>query len=145
MDRTAPLWDNGASQEHLMKKLILSTMAILWAGIAAADPVEGVWQTNPNDAGGYAYVQIAPCGDKMCGTIVKAFDSAGAEQAGGDVGKVMISAMTAAGEGSFGDGQLAAPGSDKVYPASMKVDVATLKVKVCPSLCKTLSWTKVPG
>ena len=80
-----------------MKKLILSTMAILCAGVAFADPVEGVWQTNANDNGGYAYVQIAPCGDKMCGTIIKAFDS------------------------------------------------DTLKVKVCPSLCKTLSWSKVAG
>ena len=60
-----------------MKKLILSTMAILCAGVALADPVEGVWKTTPNDKGGYAYVQIAPCGDKMCGTVVKAFDSAG--------------------------------------------------------------------
>ena len=128
-----------------MKKLILSTMAILCAGVAFADPVEGVWQTNANDNGGYAYVQIAPCGDKMCGTVVKAFDSAGAEQAGGDVGKAIITGMTLAAEGSFTDGQLTAPGGDSVYSASMKADGDTLKVKVCPSLCKTLSWSKVAG
>jgi uncharacterized protein (DUF2147 family) len=128
-----------------MKKLILSTMAILCAGVALADPVEGVWKTTPNDAGGYAYVQIAPCGDKMCGTVVKAFDSAGTEQAGGDVGKAIITGMTLAAEGSFTDGQLAVPGGDKVYPASMSVDGDTLKVKVCPSLCKTLGWSKVAG
>jgi uncharacterized protein (DUF2147 family) len=128
-----------------MKKLILATLAILTAGVAFADPVEGVWQTNANDNGGYAYVQIAPCGDKMCGTIVKAFDSAGAEQSGGDVGKAIIAGMTLAAEGSFTDGQLTAPGGDKVYPASMTVDGDTLKVKVCPSLCKTLSWSKVAG
>jgi uncharacterized protein (DUF2147 family) len=128
-----------------MKKLILATLAILTAGVAFADPVEGVWQTNANDNGGYAYVQIAPCGDKMCGTIVKAFDSAGAEQSGGDVGKAIIAGMTLVAEGSFTDGQLTAPGGDKVYPASMTVDGDTLKVKVCPSLCKTLSWSKVAG
>lgn len=97
-----------------MKKLILLTMAILCAGVALADSVEGVWQTNANDNGGYAYVQMAPCGDKMCGTIIKAFDSAGAEQSGGDVGKAIISGMTLAGEGSFTDGQLTAPGGDSV-------------------------------
>ena len=128
-----------------MKKLILSTMAILCAGVALADPVEGVWKTTANDAGGYAYVQIAPCGDKMCGTVVKAFDSAGAEQTGGEVGKAIITGMTLAAEGSFTDGQLAVPGGDKVYPASMTVEGDTLKVKVCPSLCKTLGWTKVAG
>ena len=128
-----------------MKQLILATLAILTAGVAFADPVEGVWKTNANDNGGYAYVQIAPCGDKMCGTIVKAFDSAGAEQSGGDVGKAIIAGMTLAAEGSFTDGQLTAPGGDKVYPASMTVDGDTLKVKVCPSLCKTLSWSKVAG
>lgn len=128
-----------------MQKMIISSMVILWTGVAVADPAEGVWQTNANDNGGYAYVQIAPCGDKMCGTIVKAFDSAGAEQSGGDVGKAIIAGMTLAAEGSFTDGQLTAPGGDKVYPASMTVDGDTLKVKVCPSLCKTLSWSKVAG
>ena len=53
--------------------------------------------------------------------------------------------MTLAAEGSFTDGQLTAPGGDKVYPASMSVDGDTLKVKVCPSLCKTLGWSKVAG
>jgi uncharacterized protein (DUF2147 family) len=128
-----------------MKKLILSTMAILCAGVALADPVEGVWKTTPNDKGGYAYVQIAPCGDKMCGTVVKAFDSAGAEQAGGDVGKAIITGMTLAAAGSFTDGQLVAPGGDKAYSASMTVDGETLNVKVCSVLCKTLGWTKVAG
>ena len=128
-----------------MKKLILTALAMVWAGAALADPVEGMWKTSPNDKGGYAYVQIAPCGDKMCGTVVKAFDSAGAEQAGGDVGKAIITGMTAAGEGSFTDGQLTAPGGGKTYPASMSVDGDTLKVKVCPSLCKTLGWSKVAG
>ena len=128
-----------------MKKLILSTMAILCAGVALADPVEGVWKTTANDAGVYAYVQIAPCGDKMCGTVVKAFDSAGAEQTGGEVGKAIITGMTLAAEGSFTDGQLAVPGGDKVYPASMTVEGDTLNIKVCPSLCKTLGWSKVAG
>jgi len=128
-----------------MNKLILTALAMVWAGAALADPVEGMWKTSPNDKGGYAYVQIAPCGDKMCGTVVKAFDSAGAEQAGGDVGKAIITGMTPAGAGSFSDGQLTAPGGGKTYPASMSVDGDTLKVKVCPSLCKTLGWTKVAG
>ncbi len=128
-----------------MKKLILTTMAILFSGAALADPVEGVWKTTPNDKGGYAYVQIAPCGGMMCGTVVKAFDSAGVEQAGGDVGKTIITAMTSAGEGSFTDGQLLAPSGDKTYWAAMTVDGDTLKVKVCPSLCKTFGWSKVAG
>ena len=127
-----------------MKKLILTTLAVLWAGAALADPVEGVWKTTPNDKGSYAYVQIAPCGDKMCGTVVKAFDSAGAEQAGGDVGNAIITGMTAAGDGSFADGQLTAPGG-KTYPASMAVDGDTLKVTAWSSSCKTLGWSKVAG
>jgi uncharacterized protein (DUF2147 family) len=53
--------------------------------------------------------------------------------------------MTLAAEGSFTDGQLTAPGGDSIYSASMKADGDTLKVKVCPSLCKTLSWSKVAG
>ncbi len=128
-----------------MKKMILTTLALFWAGASFADPVEGVWKTTPNDKGGYAYVQIAPCGDKMCGTVVKAFDSAGVEEAGGDVGKAIITGMTAAGAGSFTDGQILPPGGDKGYSASMAVDGDTLNVKVCSILCKTLGWSKVAG
>ena len=128
-----------------MKKLIIASMAVFFAGASFADPVEGLWQTPPNDQGGFSYVQIAPCGDMMCGTVVKGFDSAGVEQAGGDVGKTIITAMTSAGEGSFTDGQLLAPSGDKTYWAAMTVDGDTLKVKVCPSLCKTFGWSKVAG
>ena len=37
------------------------------------------------------------------------------------------------------------PFFDECPTASMKADGDTLKVKVCPSLCKTLSWSKVAG
>ena len=59
-----------------MKK-ILSMLAIVLATPAlAADPLEGLWQTQPDD-GAFAFVQIAPCGAALCGTMVRSFNADG--------------------------------------------------------------------
>ena len=51
----------------------------------AADPVEGLWKTLPDDNGKYGFVQIAPCGDKLCGAWARAFDQSGASGASSSV------------------------------------------------------------
>ena len=60
-----------------MRTTILAAALALVAGAAAADPVEGVWMTQPDDNGNYAHVTIAPCGAEICGVLGKGFDSAG--------------------------------------------------------------------
>ena len=60
-----------------MKKGILAAIFAVTAATAAlADPVEGVWKTQPDD-GAYAHVKMSPCGDAICGTIVKTFNDGG--------------------------------------------------------------------
>ena len=55
-----------------MKSLILAAGLVFAAGTAFADPVEGMWKTKPDDNGNFGHVQIAPCGAKFCGVLVKA-------------------------------------------------------------------------
>ena len=50
-----------------MRHIILAAALALGATAAAADPIEGVWQTQP-DEGAFAHVTIAPCGGAFCGT-----------------------------------------------------------------------------
>ena len=45
---------------------------VISATLANADPLEGTWQTEPDD-GAYAHIEIAPCGDKFCGKIARTF------------------------------------------------------------------------
>jgi uncharacterized protein (DUF2147 family) len=49
------------------------------AGMAWADPVEGVWQTRKDDNGNFGHVEIKPCGPAFCGTLVRAFNGEGKE------------------------------------------------------------------
>ena len=56
-----------------MKTFALATAFALMASAAmAADPIEGIWQTQA-DEGALAIVSIAPCGGAFCGTIAKTF------------------------------------------------------------------------
>jgi uncharacterized protein (DUF2147 family) len=49
-------------------------VAIAGAGSTAADPAAGLWQTGV-DRGTVAYVRIAPCGEAMCETIERSFNT----------------------------------------------------------------------
>src|SRR5690606_28112254 len=57
-----------------MTRTILAAVAALMLApvTALADPVDGLWQTEPDD-GRYAHVRLGPCGDRICGTIARTF------------------------------------------------------------------------
>ena len=60
-----------------MKRLVLGTLAaIAMAGTAAADPVLGVWKTEPDD-GAYGHVEMSMCGAAICGILIRSFDDTG--------------------------------------------------------------------
>ncbi|WP_284164475.1 DUF2147 domain-containing protein [Frigidibacter sp. SD6-1] len=129
-----------------MKKLALAAVVTLAAGAAFADPVEGVWKTKPDDNGNFGHVQIAPCGAKLCGVLIKAFDSAGAEKASENVGKQIVWDMTANGDGSYGGGKVWAPDRDKTYKSKMSLSGDTLSVSGCVlggAICRASDWTRV--
>ena len=70
----------------------------------AADAVEGVWQTKPDDNGNFGHIEIKPCGPAFCGTLVRAFDGAGAEIASPNIGRQIVWDMAAGGGGAYGGG-----------------------------------------
>ena len=127
-----------------MKTMILAA-AFALAGTAAmaADPIEGLWQTQA-DEGASAFVQISPCGGAFCGTIVKTY-KAGAEYASPNGGKQIVRSMKATGDGNY-EGQVWRPANDKVYNGKASVAGTTMKLSGCVAgglICKAQTWTKL--
>jgi uncharacterized protein (DUF2147 family) len=125
-----------------MKTLLTAAALCLAATAALADPVEGIWQTQVDD-GAYAYVKIAPCGAKICGTIARTFNSEG-EYASANIGKQLVWDMVPEGDGKYGDGKIWQPSTDKVYRSKMDLSGDRLKVSGCVGpICKKQTWARI--
>lgn len=131
-----------------MKHLLLaSVFGLGFAGMAAADPVDGTWKTAPGESGGYLYVTISACGSAICGTIKSAFDKEGAAIADYEhAGKKLIWDMGSDGGGSYSGGKIWAPDTDKTYKSKMSLSGSTLEVKGCVAgglICRGQDWKRV--
>ncbi|WP_417243085.1 DUF2147 domain-containing protein [Celeribacter sp.] len=128
-----------------MKKIIAT--AVLAFGLAtpafAADPVEGIWQTEVDD-GAYAYVTIAPCGANFCGTISRTFNSDG-EYNSPNKGKQIVRDMAPKGNGKF-EGKVWRPSNDKIYIGKLDLSGDRIKLKGCVAggmLCSSQTWARI--
>jgi uncharacterized protein (DUF2147 family) len=127
-----------------MTRLLIAAALALVAGAAAADPVEGLWKTQPDDNGNFGHVEIYACGDAICGVIRRAFDPSGADRPSENIGKRMIWDMHAEGGGDYGGGKIWAPDRDKTYSSKMALSGDTLKVSGCVlMICRAQVWTRV--
>lgn len=127
-----------------MKTLLTTAAAIVgFAGAAfAADPVAGTWQTQVDD-GAYAYVKIAPCGNKICGTISRTFRD-GAEFNSDTKGKPIVWDMVSQGGGNYGNGKILQPSTGKVYNSKMSLSGDRLQVSGCVGpICKKQTWARI--
>jgi len=128
----------------------------LQAAPAAAQPAAvGVWAT----VEGKSHVDIAPCGEALCGTIIwlkKPNDDAGQPLKDGHnkdeslrsrpiIGINLITDMQPDGDKEWGDGNIYNPEDGDTYSSSMSlVDADTLKVEGCVFVfCKEQIWTRV--
>lgn len=124
-----------------MKRLVLMTAATLFAASTAiADPVEGIWRTQEGENGGYAHVKVSPCGDKICGEIVKILNNSDTT----DVGRKIIWDMSASGGGKYSGGKIFAPDNGKTYKSKMALSGDALKVSGCVlGICRSQTWKRV--
>ena len=117
---------------------------------AAAPVVSGNWLT----LGGKAIVQIAPCGQALCGRIVKILkpdpgkpltDANNPDAALRSRPILGISILTGFTPGSDRwKGQIYDPQSGRTYRSELARDGTTLKVKGCfGPFCRTQQWSKV--
>jgi len=125
---------------------LLVTFAIA-PTMAIASDVHGVWSTEKNDEGGYVEVTVASCeseASKTCGVITRAIGKSGANPDYEHLGRIMIKDMKDNGDGTFSDGTIWDPGSDKTYKSKMVLKGDELDVDGCVSIfCKGQHWKRV--
>ncbi|MCX7889623.1 MAG: DUF2147 domain-containing protein [Rhodobacteraceae bacterium] len=126
-----------------MRHLVLAGVLALGPGAALADPIEGVWQTQPDD-GKYAHVTMAPCGPAFCGVISRTFDPGG-EYRGENIGRTLVIDMVPNGDGTY-SGQVWRPSNNRIYTGGATVSGDRMQLRGCVAgglLCKSQTWTRV--
>ena len=123
----------------------LAVIAVAHAGPAfAADPVVGMFKTQPDDNGNFGHVQIYECDNAICGVIRKAFDASGTPVESENIGKRMIWDMQSQGDGTYSGGKIWAPDRNKTYKSKMELSGSTLSVSGCVLIvCRAQTWTRV--
>ncbi len=123
----------------------LAVLAVVFVGPAfAADPIIGMFKTQPGDDGNFGHVEIYDCDGAICGVIRKAFDASGAEIDSENIGKRMIWGMEAKGSGKYSGGKIWAPDRDKVYRSKIELSGSALSVSGCVLIiCREQTWTKL--
>lgn len=118
-----------------MKRLIAIFMWVVLAAATpafAADPIFGMWKTIPDDNGKYGNIRIAPCGDKICGTLVASFNASdNSPYKSENIGKKLIWDMVNQGGGNYGGGKVWSPDRDKVYKGKLVLKGDKLTVRGC--------------
>lgn len=120
--------------------------ALIAAPVQALPPITGTWQ-NPQ---GSVEVSMAPCGQRLCGTVVEANDRATADAAAGGtdrlVGTQLFRGLTADGPGHL-SGEVFVPDLGQTVVGTLSlIDAGRLEVAGCviPGLvCQTQVWTRV--
>lgn len=126
-----------------MKTLFLAAAMMLSATAAMADPIEGTWQTQP-DEGSFAYVQVAPCGGAFCGTITRTFKGK-EEYKSPNIGRQIVIDMAPQGDGRYA-GKVWRPSNDKIYNGKAEVSGDRMSLSGCVAgglLCKSQTWARV--
>ena len=128
-----------------MRRIILAAAAALGlAGAAqAADPIEGVWQTQP-DEGSYAHVTIQPCGPAFCGWITETFNAEGAFVSP-NKGRQIVREMVPQGGGAY-EGRVWRPSNDRVYLGRVQIEGDRMALRGCIAgglICARQDWVKV--
>ncbi|MDF3413202.1 DUF2147 domain-containing protein [Sulfitobacter sp. M57] len=113
------------------------------ASAASADPVFGLWQTQP-DKGVYYHVQMQACGGKICGVFRQKFEN-GAKVASDVVGKNAMFDMVATGNGEY-KGKAWRPSNGKTYNGSGTLSGNALKIGGCVLgglICSKQTWKRL--
>jgi uncharacterized protein (DUF2147 family) len=118
-----------------MKIALMAAAFAMLAGAAMAEPLVGTWRTAKDDNGNSGLIQVKPCGAALCGTLVKAFDSAGKSMESPNVGRKIIWDTKPAGDGEY-RGMVYSPDRDAEYKSKLvltgdKLSVSGCRIGIC--------------
>ena len=126
-----------------MTRFLSVAVLVAMTSAAGADPLEGIWQTEPDD-GAYAHVQIAPCGANFCGVIARTFKD-GNEYASPNKGKTLVIDMAPEGGGQY-KGQVWRPSNDNIYLGKIALNGDRMRLSGCVAgglICSKQTWARV--
>lgn len=129
-----------------MKASVLFLLALLAAQpVLAADPLTGIWQTNPGRDGGFGHVRIEPCGNGLCGMVVRTFDASGKAVQASDLGAAILDKVQPTGGGVYGEGRIVNPENGRSYTARLTLRGDRLDVGGCIlMICRNAgTWQRV--
>ena len=122
----------------------LAVTAVFAASAAMADPVEGIWKTQPGDDGNFGHVQMSMCGEAICGVLIRAYNGSGSQIDSDNIGRNIVWDMKIRGNGRYRGGNIWAPDRDKVYKSKMQLSGDVLAVSGCVLvICRDQTWTRV--
>ena len=127
-----------------MMRFMPFLVLVLTCGGALADPVEGLWQTEP-DAGGFAHVDIAPCGPSLCGKVQGTFHLDGSAYDTPLVGEYLVWDMVPEGGGQY-RGKVFQPSTGKTFSGKARLTGERLKMSGCVLgglICQGQVWRRV--
>jgi uncharacterized protein (DUF2147 family) len=113
-----------------MKKLMLAALIALAAGAASADPLEGFWRTAQDDNGNSGLIEVKPCGEALCGTLIRAFGPDGNQIESPNIGRAIIWDTTHRGDGEY-RGRVYSPDRDAEYNSKLILTGDSLSVSGC--------------
>lgn len=130
-----------------MKTVLPALVAFTLLGqpVRAADPLAGIWRTQPGRDGGFGHVEILPCGGGLCGTVVRTFDAQGRAVAADDLGASILAGVVATGGGGYGKGRIINPETGRSYTARLTLRGDLLDVGGCiMMICRNAgTWQRV--
>ncbi len=128
----------------ILTPLLAAALALLPAAANAASPLEGLWR-NPK---GSVVVRIAPCGQQLCGKVVRANAKARSKAAEGGtdqlIGTTLLSNITPVGANRW-KGRVFLPKQNTHATGNLRLAGRQLTVQGCLLLvvCKDQTWVKV--
>lgn len=128
----------------MKKTLLAAVMATLgMTGASLADDSYGVWQTEVDD-GAYAHITLAGCGNAVCGTISRSFNTTGEFQSE-NTGRQIVIDMVPNGDGTY-EGSVWRPSNNRVYVGRMSLSGNSITLRGCVAgglICARQNWTRV--
>ncbi|CUJ89611.1 hypothetical protein RUE5091_00899 [Ruegeria denitrificans] len=124
--------------------LISVVISLLVPAMAAADPIVGVWETEPDRKNLISHIKISACGDKFCGQIQSAYDKSGKEVKTPNIGKKLFWDVASEGGGKYGGGDFWIPMVNVDVVPQMTLNGDSLTVRGCEHVvCGHQKWTRL--
>lgn len=116
----------------------------VWSDPAAADPILGTWQVEPDHKGQVGQVLIRRCGAAFCGHVMKVHDRNGRSVVTRSMGRDLFWGLKARGEGQYDGGRVRIPLYDRDYDAKARLSGDRLRVLGCLGpLCDGQTWQRL--